>query len=448
MNQIAIGDGTSAGGWLVLSGEGVEPPFKRTNYLPAFSLGLEVQETLELSLEGTPAALAAGIAALEHVRQRMALYQNGGHPAPQCLRIRMNSDGEYDYALLTGLEIEVNPDAPETRLTGSLSVTLHLTRPNHYDSELLELPLTSRDAEDILGGVDLFNHTDVHSGHSNSVLVKPGGFDSDLPASLRLELTNTTENGEMGDIYLGIFHHPEEPEEEMFFCYGGDFVGGSLFNNAAAINGIYVRVTWSDTGWTGLGNWLLQNTTVQQMAGISFRPILRFYTPHAYEDLVLKIKLQAGTNILWEGESAYADPDFGYVLFPPMRIPPNKLLNESLPHHIDLVLYGQHDTDTDYVLEFDCLTLLPLAPGANFLAFYNLYADSMLIDDNFLGVQVSNFSQIGSETVAHIRQGGELVLHPGRYNRLLVVMADRDRQIDILRTARLQLFYRKRRRVL
>jgi hypothetical protein len=446
MNQIAIGDGTSAGSWLVLSGEGVAVPFKQVRYLPVFSTEPDVQETLEINLEGTPAELAEGIANLENIRQRIALYQNGGHPAPQCLRFRMTQGSEYDYALLTGLEIEVNPDAPETHLTGSLRVVLHLTRPNHYDSELLELPLTSHDVEDVLGGVDLFNHTD--GGHSNSVLVKPGDIDSDLPASLRLELTNTTENGEMGDIYLGIFHHPEEPDEEMFFCYGGDFVGGSLFNSAEAINETYIRVAWAGTDWALLGSWALHNTTVQHLAGISFRPILRFYDPHTYQDLLLKIKLQAGSNVLWEGESVYVDSAFGYVLFPPVRIPPTKLLNEGLPHHVDLVLYGQHDTAVIYTLDFDCLTLLPLSPGANFLAFYNLYEDARLIDDNFLGMQVSDFSQIGSETVAHVRQGGVLTLHPGHYNRLVVVMADGDRAIDIFRTARLQLFYRKRRRVL
>jgi hypothetical protein len=163
---------------------------------------------------------------------------------------------------------------------------------------------------------------------------------------------------------------------------------------------------------------------------------------------LLKIKLQAGNNILWEGESVYVDPEFGYVLFPPVQIPPSRLLNETLPHHIDLVLYGQHDTDETYTLDFDCLTLLPLEPGANFLAFYNLYENARLIDDNFLGLQVSHFSHIGSETVAHIRQSAELTVHPGCYNRLVVVMTDGEGDIDISRTARLQVYYRKRRRIL
>ncbi len=448
MNQIAIGDGTTFGGWLVLEGEDVSPPFKKVEYQTAYSSGTEVQESFLLSLEGSPAELAAGLAALEGIRLRMALYRNGGHPAPQCLRFRMAEGGQYDYALLKELAIEANPDSPVTRMTGSLQVTLQITRANHYDSGLVELPLTGKDVEDVLGGINLFNHTDVHSGHGSSVLIKPEDIDSNLPASLRLELTNTTESGELRDVYLGIYHHPEEPPEELFFCYGGDFIGGTLYNNTTAINGIYARVSWAGTEWTVLGYWFFQNETVQRLAGMSYRPILRFFNPHNYDDLLLKIKLQAGENILWEGESVYVDPDFGYALFPPIQIPPNRLLNETLPHHIDLVLYGQHDTDDTYTLDFDCLTLLPLEPGANFLAFYNLYENARLIDDNFLGVQVSQFSQVGSETVAHVRQGGELTLYPGCYNRLVLVMTDGNDNMDIFRTARLQVYYRKRRRIL
>lgn len=448
MNQIAIGDGTASGGWLVLDGEGVSAPFRRVDYRLAYVPGAEVQESLILYLEGTPAELAAGTAALEGIRLRIVLYHHGGHPAPQCLRFQMSQRGDYAYTLIKALGIEANPDAVETRMTGSLLITLHLTRPNHFDSDLVELPLSGHDFEDVLGGVELYNHTDIHSNHGNSVWIKPANFDSDLPASLRLELTNTTQTGELRNIYLGIFHSPEEPDEALLFCYGGDFIGGQLYNNAAAINGINARVSWADTGWTFLGSWLLQNIAVGRLAGMSYRPILRFFNPHSYDDLHLKIKLQAGSNVLWEGESVYVDPVFGYILFPSVLIPPNRLLNETLPHHIDLVLYGQHDTAGTYTLDFDCLTLLPLEPGANFLAFYSLYENACLIDDNFLGLLGSHFSQVGSETVAHVRQGGELTLHPDRYHRLVLLMTDGDHKMDISRTARLQVFYRKRRRIL
>ena len=152
--------------------------------------------------------------------------------------------------------------------------------------------------------------------------------------------------------------------------------------------------------------------------------------------------------MLWEGESIYVDPDYGYVLFPPLQIPPNPLLNEISAHQLDLVLYGLHETDATYSIDFDCLTLLPLAPGANFLAFYDLNEDALLVDDNFLARHGARFATDDLEVVAHVRQGLPLTLHPGHYHRMVVLISDEDNEMDIFRTANLRLYYRPRKRIL
>ena len=447
MNQIALGD-SSAGGWLVLSGEGIAAPFKGVDYQPVFGTGDTIEESLVLTLEGTPAQLADALRALEQVRLRQEHYVHAGYPDRQCLRFQTEPGGAFYYAPLLELAVEVNPDAPETRLTGSLLVRLHITRPNHFDSEPVELPLTGKAGEDVLGGISLINHTDYHAGHGSSVLIKAGDIDSDLLAPLRIELTNTYADGVLHDLYLGIYHHPDVDDADCLFYPASLFVGGSLYANANAINGYYARVTWAVTDWTALGHWLVQNAAVRDLAGLAYRPVLHLYNLHAYPDLHLKIKLQAGSNILWEGESVYADPDYGYVLFPAVQVPPSRLLNETLPHHIEITLYAQRDTAGTHTLDFDCLTLLPLDPGANFIAFYDLPQNATLMDDGFLGVHNTRFTAIGSETVSHVRQGGELCVRPGEHNRLVVLMANGDDRMDIFRTAQLRVFYRKRKAVL
>lgn len=448
MNQIAIGPYAAGGDWLVLHGEGIAAPFKRADYQPAFSMGEEVAEEIHLSLEGDPDQLAAGIGALENIRQQNLLYQQTGFPAPHCLRFQLTAGGPYYDSLLRTLELAAGPEAPETRLTGSLRLTLHFTRPNHYLGEPVELPLTGHSVTDVLGGVDLVNHTDFHSGHGNSVLIRPEDFATDLPAPLRLELVNTMESGLLHDVLTGIYHHPESPPESLFFYYGEDFYGGSLLTTTEAINGGFTRVSWSETDWQPLGYWYLTSDAVEKLAGLWYRPVLRFFNLPAYADLDLQIKVQVGTSVLWESEGAYVDPDFGYVLFPPIQIPPNQLLNEVIPHHGNLVLYGLHETAAAYTLDFDCLTLLPLAPGANFLAFYDLNPQARLLDENFLGLHAARFSAGGSEIVAHIRQGEPLTLFPGHYHRLVIALTDQDDAMDPERTANLRLYYRPRKRML
>ena len=448
MNQIAIGSYAASGEWLVLHGEGISSPFKCADYQPVFETGEEIAESILLSLEGTPEELSDGINVLETIRQRNLLYHQTGYPAPQCLRFQMTAGGGFYYTLLRSLEIQVNPNSPETHLTGSLLLALHFVRSNHYDAEPVELPLTIRGDADLLGGVDLINHTDYHSGHGNSVLIKPEDFKTDLPAPLRLELVNTTEGGRLRDVFLGLTHHPESPPEAMLFCYATDFSGGSLFTTSDAIDERFVRASWPEMDWKALGNWFFSSEDVQRMAGLTYRPILRFFNIPTYEDLYLRIKIQAGVYVLWEGESVYVDPDYGYVLFPPLQIPPNPLLNEIPAHQLDLVLYGLHETDATYSIDFDCLTLLPLAPGANFLAFYNLDEDAVLIDDNFLDQHGARFAMDDLEIVAHIRQGLPLTLYPGHFHRMVVLMSDGDNEMDIFRTANLRLYYRPRTRIL
>ena len=448
MNQIAIGGYAAAGEWLVVHGEGIAAPFKQADYHPIYETGETVAETILLSLEGAPDDLAAGVAALETVRQRSLIYHQTGYPEPQCLRFQMAAGGDYFYCLLKSLEIQANPDSPQTQLTGSMLLTLHFVRANQYDGDPMELPLTAGSAVDVLGGVDLINHTDTHSGHCNSVLIKPGDFDTDLPASLRLELLNTTEDGLLHDVFVGIYHHPESITEELLNFYAGDFYVGTALTAGDAINEKFVRSTWAETDWKVLGGWYVDSAAVEKMAGLAYRPVLRFYNVPAYEDLYLKLNVQFGTNMLWEGESVYVDPEYGYVLFPPLKMPPSVLLNEVQPHQVDLVLYGLHETAASYTIDFDCLTFLPLDPGANFLSFYELYEGAKLVDDNFLNLHGAHFNPTGAEVVAHIRQGMPLTLHPGHYHRLFVQVTDADNVMDIFRTTNLRLYYRPRKRIL
>ncbi len=94
MNQIAVGDVSAGGGWLVLSGEGIAAPFKGADYQQVFGAGDTVEETLLIRLEGTPVQLAAGLRALEQVRLRQENYTNSGYPDRQCLRFQMQAGGD------------------------------------------------------------------------------------------------------------------------------------------------------------------------------------------------------------------------------------------------------------------------------------------------------------------------------------------------------------------
>jgi len=71
-----------------------------------------------------------------------------------------------------------------------------------------------------------------------------------------------------------------------------------------------------------------------------------------------------------------------------------------------------------------------------------------LIDDSFRELSNVRYSAAGSETIAHIRQGGPLLLYPNQNSRLFFVLSNESNAIDIMRTARVRVYYRPRVRLL
>lgn len=445
MNQIAIGD---PGSWTVLEGQAVAAPFRSAAAFFDFSPDPVVTEKIELMLVGTPSQISDALGVLEKIILRARAYERGEYRSPQMLRFQPQSGGGYFYALLSDIYLEANPEGYLTHQTGSLSVTMHYSRPNYFDGDQVELPLTGRGGTDIIGGFELFNHTDADTAHGNTALVKAADAITDLPAPLRIELGNNYGTGVLKDIYIGLFHHPTVTAEDGFFANAPDLSGGSAYADANAIQGTYRRKTWTASAWSTLFTYPIPLTEVDDLDGRTFRPLLHIFNAHAYTDLQLRIKLYNGSYLLLTCEPVYADPDYGYVIFPPLQLPPNQILRETLPHSVDVILEGLKEDGTAATLDVDQLLFFPLDYGATFLGFYPMAQNDCLVDDNFRGLSNVRYSAAGSETIAYTRLGGRLLLYPKENTRLFVIMANNSNTIDIMRTAVLRLYYRPRVRLL
>ena len=445
MNQIALGDSST---YLVLEGASVSAPYYHAVFNQSCSLDPILLEKLDITLRGTPAQISTALAAIEKIIYRAQLYQAKAYPSPQYLRIQLEPGGSYYYAEISTLHLTSHPAGYKTHSKGSLAVALHYTRPNYFDGPQIELPLNGRFGENFFGGVPLYNHTDAHATHGSSVYVKPANLTSPMPSPLRIELENTYATGNLKDIYIGSYHHPDHDDEYPFFHNAPDISGGSLLFNVNAINEYYRRLSWSATTWSAIASITLTLDMVDILAGLPYRPLVHLFNAHAYSDLYLRFKLQRGVDVIYESEPIFADPAYDYAFLPPVDLPPNQLLRETLPHSMDFVLYAYKPTAGMYTLDTDQIGLFPLAYAANFLGFFNLSQDDKLIDDSFRDLSNVRYSAAGSETVAHIRQGGPLCASPGAYNRLFFVMANGNNTVDIMRTATLRVYTRERRRVL
>jgi len=445
VNQIAIGDSS---GYIILEGQSISPPYFHAVPIFANTGDGSVNEKIEITLKGTPAQISAALVDLEKRVYQAQRYIQKAAPSPQYLRFQMAAGGDYYYAEISDLFLVPHPSGYKTHARGSLALELHYTRQNYFDGPQIEVPLSGRFGEDVFGGAALYNHTDYHSAHGSTALIKPGDLTSPLPAPLRIELENTTASDAIKDIHIGVYHHQSHDDESLFFHNAPDFSGGTLLMDLSAINDTYRRLSWSGTDWTPLASITLTLDVVDLMAGHSYRPLIHIFNAHAYSDLYLAFKLQRGTALIYASEPVYADPDYKYVFLPPVQLPPNQLLRETFPHSMDFVIYAYKTTAGVYTLDIDQVQFFPLDYAANFLGFFSMSQDDRLIDDSFRGLSNVRYSSAGSEMVAHIRQGGSLLAPSGSYNRLFVLMANTANAIDIMRTAELRVYQRERRRIL
>lgn len=450
MFQIAIGDDHTYGGFTVIHGDSIAAPFKRALYLPAQSADIEVHESLTLSLEGSPAQIAAAVSTLEKIPLRIDLHRQGFYPSAQFLRFKASSSDSYFFATLLSLSVQINPDGPRTRQSGSLSISLVYSRPNFFEGPKTALPLSGRPGTDLTTPFTIYNHTDSDAAHGNYAMIDNDDILGDLPAALRIELKNTYASDNLGDVIISLFQHPTTQSYSPFFYYAGTFVGGSSSASAAAISGYYRTVSWAATAWTNLGHWYLAPSNIEIFLGSAFRPILRFFGSFAYSDLYLKLAAVVGAYTVAEWAPIYIDNDFGYAIFPPITLPPAPISWDFDPLGVNLHLYGQHDTASTYNISFDCLTLLPLASAAFFSAFYDLYQNATLIDDSFRNSHAANMTPSGSgaEIVSHSRAGSPLLVSPKDKSMLLFIMADDDNDLVPMRTADVLAFYYPRKKVL
>jgi hypothetical protein len=448
MNQIAIGDPIK--GFIVLDGQSVAVPNVKAIIHFKFSSEPYVQEVIDCQYKGTSSQITGAIAKLELIIQRALLYENVAYASPQYLRFQLTAGGDYFYTPITNIYLAANPDGYLTITTGSKVISLHYTRPNYFDGPKTQLPLTGRAGTyNPPNTYPLVNHTDSGTGHGSTVLIDKNDFSTDLPAPIRFEyFFNNAGAANLKYLYTGIFNHTSYDGDLPFFAYYNSLNGGSAYANSGAIQGYYDRFTWLSSNWASITWYLIDPTFAGYFDGHTFRPIIHLFNTHAYTDLYLRVQIERYGDVLYISEPVYAEPGQGYIILPPIELPPNYLLREVAPATLQVCIYGLRISGVGTTLDIDCLTIFPLSYAATFNGFINMTYEQTLIDDSFRGRHNILTGFTSGESVAHARVGGPLMLFPNAYSRIFFYCANSTNLMPITYLADLKVFYYPRLRLL
>ncbi len=432
--------------WLHLQGQPLMSGLLGCSYEPQASSEAVVEEALTLSLNGSQAEMGAVLRKLEEFVYLANRFTGEGVGNPRYLRLKYAGESLNSYARILHARLEMTANSLAYHDQGSLGVRLVFSRPNYFDSDEIPLPLSNGNGANLTSGLTLLNHDDSGSGHDNFFYVSALNLENQLPAPLRIELTNTTAAGALGDCLVGSQQFDATSGSPQLTDEAESGTGGSTVSDGSCSGGSFQRLVWSNSSWISLLSWSLPASTVSACQGRAYRPILRLANVHAYSDLQLRLVVSVGGVSLCEGAPTQAEPSQGYCILPPLRLPSAVLARVlyARPHTLSLQAYKPNGSS--YTLDLDYLLLLPLDSCSHYQAILPLAQNDKLVDDAFSGLTYA--VQSNQELATHVPLQASHHLAQGYGAYFYIFQADSSQLAPIERSLSVKAWYRQRKRIL
>ncbi|KUK47928.1 MAG: hypothetical protein XD74_1483 [Actinobacteria bacterium 66_15] len=452
MANIAIGNliDPDETAWLYLNEGPLPPGILGTRYEPVTASEATVTETLLISLRGSVAELRGVISHLEILCRQIWLYELEGLGAPIYLRVIPPDNYDPLYSRLLHSELHTPPGALASEEHGSLTLELIITRQNAFDG--IEQPLMLSNSAGSGLTAALKNRDDnLAVGNDNYFFVYTDALGTDLPAPMRLQVTNAG-SSPLAKLLVGAYHHPNRPDKPPLVLEGEHADEGVEVPAADASNGAYAQFTLTRGAWQALASWQLTHTMLEAFDGRLYLPILRCYNPFSSGVLQFRVALSfpglppaLGTT-LYQSPAVNAVEDQGYLLLAPLRLPFGMRLLDVQPAPLRFTLQGYAPGSGSLTLNIDDILLLPLDDFVEFSSSVGLPAGASLIDDAFMQktFTLANYKEMRT----HQRLGDYFTLPPGETSWFFFFQVNTQGLAPIDLPISVQAWYRQRRQIL
>lgn len=446
MINLAIGDlyHNPDYAWMILKGSSSMSGIVGANYESAIAFGNEVDEEILLTLKGTHAQMDAVIQALEQKILLANRYSEDRIGYPHYLRVMADQSGNYFYSRILQASLTPSKKSMTYYAGGSLGMVMKIRRKNCFDSDEVILPISGSGMGDVTTGLPLVNHDD--SGHDHGFYAYQDDVETELPAPLRLEITNTDASNTLKDLIIGSFQYDVLSTKPKLVYEAETGSGGTTVSSSDASNGSYQRHTWSAEGWTDLTTWAMSLSDLAKYQGRAVRPVLRLANVHAYDGLMMKLSMVSNGVTIWMGNEVPAVAGDGFVEFGVLRIPAGETLGTNGPYTQDLHLHVYKEGTSSVTLDLDDLILMPTDSYTKHLGLVPLSQNNKLIDDAFYGVSYGE--QADYEMSTHIALNKGHFLMPKHNGYFVVFMVNGSDMARISQSISVKAWYRQRRRIL
>ena len=291
------------------------------------------------------------------------------------------------------------------------------------------------------------------TANENWVSINDEDVVGDLPAPISLQLINyKTGLGDIDEIY--IFHNVySDPFNLDLILRGGSasFGGtGSAIADTTCQGGFYGNLQWTATTETLLATWTLSQADLVDMAGGRFSALARWQADFPYSNVWLRLKLETGTSVLWEGGLSLIPDTRQLHALDTLRLPPYAIGLGGY-QAIELKLYGLRNTAGTHTIPLDYIQLSPISGDGGWKRFKS---DGVGLGylDYFYHDGIEGYTYFDDTSQGYVNTfaeyGGPILLVPNANQRLYFSSCDDDGDAHVEQLFALKLFYRPRRNAL
>ncbi len=401
-------------------------------------------------LQGNPPTIASVMSFFEFLLKKARLYFETGLGERVLLHAEPTA-GEVWESQVIGGWTEFTPKGSESqsRLWGTMVLTVHLRRVNFWQQPEVQLETSSPNGYEYWNGSTrpLMSFTTL----ANALLIDPTLIVNgpELPSPLRIQIENLTSN--IGKVFVAQ-NINSEPVSRNFTLDDLDGTGPSTATIVDAVQGYggtYKNCSFTGPGQADLLVWPMATDFCADCAGNFFRFVFRVGSVLLYSDIEFKVQLRLHGLSTVVGETAWtlgSTHDRLQVLGT-MRVPPYPLSDFALSASLDLVLMARRQATGTWVVAVDFLQLLPLDGWREYDSLYTLQAHWKINDDANLGI-VYTYDTAGTQQVTHIARGQPFFLAPHTPNSFFFLWMDDTGYVNINAQIKVTAFCCFRRRLL
>lgn len=402
--------------------------------LPVYA---NVTETIEILFENTSkTALQAQVASVNRLLYLAKHRQTRRTGSKVYLLFTVDGDSDtYRSEVLSG-RLELGEDSMKHYANIKMQARLYINRRYYWENNSeVELQLSKSNVSATTGGVTIYNHDDSGTGHDNWVQIAAAQVDGELPAPLRLTMTNNSGSSQAyASFYIGT-NAFSDPANYTHIVEGESATsGGTTASDATCSGGSRLN----NNSWTGtnLIQLPLTGTQLQKTDGRWFRVLMRIVSLTSSCYITPQIRDNNGLITLYSGNEVLVNSNASIIDLGAVPLPPSaaNVSWDDMKLTLSMRAVGTAGIQIDFVC------LMPTDSYANFKQLgYNIpNGDSIVID--------------GVENVIH-SEGWPIYsapmptvwIFPNKLQRLIFLHDETTGPPSIDNTFSVRAYYRKRR---